>query len=98
MTFLADTLTSSKQRKVGEYLSYDLGQVIGRGSYSIVFKGLISNRHSKSPKSVAVKRLQRINIMLHKSISEFKTELILKCGEHPNILEYLFVEIDNDFM
>jgi len=78
-------------KNVGNKVSYDPNQIIGNGSYAIVYEGLYENT-----KKVAVKRILRgqVDEMLIKE--EF--HIMLKADDHPNILRCLFCEMNDDFM
>jgi len=79
---------------VGEELSYDLEGILGRGSYeSIVFIG----KFCENKKQVAVKRFQW-NHVKSNSIAKFEDNFLSKELKHSNILQYLAMEKDPDFV
>ena len=90
-------------KKVGDKLSYDPKTILGRGSFGIVFKGLLeskmginSNSRGSIKTAVAVKRFQNSEI---EAISLQREVLLMqRAGDHPNILRYICTEKDDDFM
>lgn len=80
-------------RKVGKF-SFFLKRRIGVGHFGYVFIGLL-----EGTRLVAIKRLQRFRSIIKNEASikiEFK--LLLRVFDHPNILEYLAIEFDENFM
>lgn len=69
---------------------YDQNNVIGKGAFGIVFSDLY---HSKP---VAVKRIQKATLNYVKVREE--VELMRKAKGHRNVLYYINMEIDNEFL
>lgn len=85
---------------VGESLKCDIKDILGRGSYgSIVFSGLLVQDANPKQNKVAVKRLQ-LSFIKSNSIEEFKNRFVLISEEfkHPNVLHYLAIENDSNFL
>lgn len=91
-------------KKVGDQLSYDPKNILGRGSFGIVFKGHLeskmgNNRNSSrgsDKRAVAVKRFQ--NSEIEAIALQREVVLMQRAGDHPNILRYICTEKDDDFM
>jgi len=80
-------------------LSYDQGQIIGQGRYgTTVFKGFYYEDEDDDKKSVAVKRIQRIYVKDNSSTVEHEVEMMQKAANHPNVLRYIFFEMDTNFL
>lgn len=79
------------KRTLGK-LSYDRNDVIGHGSFGIVFKGVF-----EGVKPVAIKRIDRTSA---DSSAEFKkeAEIMLRVRDHPNIIRYFCYEMDEHFL
>jgi len=71
-------------------LSYNPVNVIGQGSFGIVYKGSYNN------KQVAVKRIQRSHDV-NESVRQ-EVELMIKVGAHPNSLRYICTHVDNYYL
>ncbi len=71
-------------------LSYDPENVIGRGSFGIVYKGLYLN------KQVAVKRIQRSHGVDESVLQE--VEFMMKAEAHPNSLRYICTHKDDNYV
>ena len=92
-------------KRIGK-LSFDVQKVIGKGSFGDVFTGLYKRNalfgtifpHPlfKHVKEVAVKRFQRS--LVNESLIQKEVEFVKKAGDHPNILPYICIEKDVDFM
>jgi len=79
---------------VGEGLSYDLKGILGRGSYgSMVFVGEFRENKQK----VAVKRFQW-NHIKSDSTAKFEAKFVSTELNDPNILQYLAIEKDPNFL
>jgi len=86
------------QRKLtkvsGTSLYYDKGSNIGRGGFSIVFRGFLE---SDVYEALAVKRIQICDISEEANINR-EAELMLKASkDHCNILRYICTEMDTNF-
>ncbi len=77
-------------KKVGGDLSYNTKQILGRGTFGIVFHGFIE----VTP--VAVKRILKSEP--EAPSIELEVELMQKAKYHPNILRYICTERDKTFM
>jgi len=76
-------------------LSYDQKEIIGRGGNgTTVFKGF----YYKNKKQVAIKRIQRSYLENDESIVKKEVELLLKVDYHPNILHYIHLEMDINYL
>jgi len=78
--------------KIGK-LSYKPTDVIGKGGFGKVYRGLYS---SKRP--VAIKRLYRIYDERQFAIQQQEVDLMKAAGDHPNILGYIHKEMNADFL
>lgn len=72
-------------------LRYDPNDVIGKGGFGIVFRGFYF--HSTP---VAAKRIQKATLNYVKVREE--VELMKKAKGHRNVLHYINIEIDNEFL
>ena len=76
-------------------LSYDMKTVHGRGRFSTVFHGSLEINNGTS-KAVAVKRIQ--NSEPEAPFIQREVELMQKVGDHPNVLRYIYSEMDSNFL
>lgn len=86
--------------KFGESLKYDEKDILGRGSYgAIVFSGLLVPDGNPKQNKVAVKRLQ-LSFIKSNSIEKFQNHFVRLSEEfkHPNVLHYLAIKMDSNFM
>jgi len=82
-------------------LSYDQGQIIGQGRYgTTVFKGFYDEDgdDDKKQQPVAVKRIQKIYVNDNTSTAKHEVEMMQKAANHPNVLRYIFFEMDANFL
>jgi len=80
---------------VSSFLSYNETIKLGQGTYSYVYQGLLKYIDGSS-KAVAVKRIQ--NIEPEASFIQREKEVMKRAGDHKNILRYLLIEQDEDFL
>ncbi len=78
--------------KVGD-LSYNPDDIIARGSYAIVFKGI----HYKDRKQVAIKRTELIRVR-DDFVQMIRDHPIFKVSDHPNVLRCHCTEKNGDFL
>lgn len=81
----------SEMTTVGK-LNYDPKNVIGRGGFSTVFSGF----HSSRP--VAIKRLLRYHDKEKSDDQEREVEVMKKASGHQNILCFIHIEKNVDFL
>lgn len=89
-------------------LSYDPKEIIGRGGNgTTVFKGFYyedptihggADHDEEQKKQVAIKRIQRSYVEGDESIIKHEVDLMLKVGNHPNILRYIHSEMDINYL
>jgi len=88
-------------------LSYDRKKNIGGGRNSFVFSGFYETAGilegaadiDKNKKQVAIKRIQKESFLKNDDIEiNREVELMRKIGHHPNILNYIWTEMDDDFL
>lgn len=83
-------------------LSYNPNKILGEGSLgNNVFKGLLKRDTLLGTvlgpsKLVAIKRIQKSRFKLDDNKQEL--EILKNLPDHPNILRYLWTEIDKDFV
>lgn len=88
-------------KRVGS-ISYDMNTVLGRGSFSFVYRGSLelnqSNESSLNdrPLAVAVKRLQYNQ--QESNVIQREIQLMQIGCDHPNILRYICTEKDDYFV
>lgn len=85
-------------------LSYDPNMTLGRGSFGTVFSGYYAHldesfnppRQVYSP--VAVKRVDKsqVNESVIQKVQR-EVEIMKKASHHPNILNYIHTEMNNEF-
>ncbi len=73
-------------------LSYDKFNIVGKGSFGIVYGGFF-----EGVKPAAIKRIHQ-TFITYKSELEKEAEIMLTASDHPNILRYFCYEMDSDFM
>jgi len=94
-----DEMTSKTLEKVGETVTFYREDVIGKGGYGCVYRGLFESREPpvryKLP--VAIKRIQTgpLSNLAH---VRREMELLLKVREAPNVVHLLFYEMTTDFL
>ena len=92
-----------------EKLSYNQKEIVGRGGNgTYVFKGfyydgpaflrVFLTDDDKNKKQVAIKRIQKSAVDDDESVVMREIELMLKVGDHPNILRYIHSEKDINYM
>ena len=86
-------------KRVGN-VSYDPNAVLGRGSFSLVYRGSLELNHNNEcndrPLEVAVKRLQYSQQEANVIRREIK--LMQEFSDHSNILRYICTEKNDDFV
>jgi len=86
-----------------EKISYDPNTVLGKGSFSYVYRGILELNHNNEsrinerPLAVAVKRLQ-YSTQKEANAIQREIELMQKACDHPNILRYICTEKNIDFV
>jgi len=89
-------------KRVGKII-YDPNKMLGRGSFSLVYSGILELNHNNEsrinerPLAVAVKRLQ-YNTQQEANAIQREIELMQKTSDHPNILRYICTEKNIDFV
>ncbi len=91
-------------RRVGK-LSYNSTDILGKGSFGIVFKGFYEESRSvirQASRAVAVKRVQLSrtthNVNGESLMDNSEMDIMKRTRDHHNILGYIWTEIDEDFM
>ncbi len=74
-------------------LSYNPKDIIGRGGFANVYRGL---HHSSRP--VAIKRVQRNYGEDESAIMQREVDLMKKAGGHSNIVECIHTEMNAEFL
>lgn len=75
-------------RSIGD-LSYDPKNVVGRGAFGNVFSGLYRKSFP-----VAIKQIMKY----HVKYDSQEIEIMMRAGEHRNILRCLCTEMNDDFL
>ena len=83
---MAKRTSEENFKRIGE-LSFNREDVLGKGSYGIVYQGKY-----KDTIDVAIKRIVK------EEFNKFEEEIFLRIGNHPNIVRFYHVEKDEDFM
>jgi len=85
-----------KMTKVIGKLSYEPNDKIGQGAFGTVFSGFYNLLLYSESTPVAIKQIQ-ISRVKEDDIKK-EVELMIKAKDHPNILRYIFMETNDDFM
>ncbi len=93
-------MTSKTLEKVGETVTFYREDVIGKGGYGCVYRGLFESREPpdryKIP--VAIKRIQTDSLDKNLAHVGREMELLLKVREAPNVVHLLFHEMTTYFL